>query len=113
MSASRLRPESVRQTFAIAWRASASSQFDSCVGTTIASSAKRTHRHGDLFARTSGLYEAPNVARGHGEIWLTAPDGTNFAAPELIVHHIDEHQYLPPNEFIEAVQSGVPTPGVT
>jgi hypothetical protein len=59
------------------------------------------------------LYEAPNVARGHGEIWLTAPDGTNFAAPELIVHRIDEHQYLPPNEFIEAVQSGVPTPGVT
>ncbi|MEU7928306.1 hypothetical protein [Micromonospora sp. NPDC049107] len=56
------------------------------------------------------LPEAPDVARGNGEIWLTAVDGTNFAAPALIGHYVEEHRYLPPDAFIEAVRTGVPTP---
>ncbi|TQJ21288.1 hypothetical protein FBZ33_1505 [Micromonospora sp. A202] len=32
------------------------------------------------------LYDAPDVGRGSGEIWLTGVDGTNFAAPALIGH---------------------------
>jgi hypothetical protein len=59
------------------------------------------------------LYEPPDVARGNGEIWLTAPDGTKYAAPALIAHYIDEHDYLPPSSFIEAVRVGVPTEGVS
>lgn len=58
------------------------------------------------------LYEAPDVARGNGEIWLTGVDGTNFAAPVLIGHYVEEHRYLSPDGFIEAVRTGVPTSGV-
>ncbi|NGM14256.1 DUF7919 family protein [Verrucosispora sioxanthis] len=58
------------------------------------------------------LYKAPDVACGNGEIWLTGVDGTNFAAPALIGHYVEEHHYLPPDGFIEAVRTGVPTPGV-
>lgn len=57
-------------------------------------------------------YEAPDVARGNGEIWLTGVDGTTFAAPVLIGHYVEDHRYLPPDGFIEAVRTGVPTPGV-
>lgn len=44
---------------------------------------------------------------GHAEVWVEGADGTRYAAPTLIVHYIDEHGYLPPPAFIEAVrQSG-------
>ncbi len=59
------------------------------------------------------LYEAPDVKRGNGEIWLTIHDGTNYAAPTLILHYIDEHAYLPPVAFIEAVREGAPTDGLS
>lgn len=41
---------------------------------------------------------------GHAEIWVVGADGTNYAAPTLVVHYIDEHDYLPPASFIEAVR---------
>jgi hypothetical protein len=53
-----------------------------------------------------------DLPRGNGEIWITAPDGTNFAAPTLIVHYIDEHHYLPPKAFIVAVRDGAKTDGL-
>jgi hypothetical protein len=59
------------------------------------------------------LYEPPDVAHGNGEIWITGPDGVNFAAPVLIVHYIDEHGYLPPRSFIEAIRVGTPTPDLS
>jgi hypothetical protein len=30
-------------------------------------------------------------------------NGKIYVCPELITHYINAHQYLPPNEFIEAV----------
>lgn len=41
---------------------------------------------------------------GSGEVWVTGADGTSYAAPTLIVHYIDAHHYLPPQEFIDAVR---------
>lgn len=58
------------------------------------------------------VYEAPDVASGNGEIWVTDHGGTNFAAPVLVLHYIDEHDYLPPTPFIDAVRSGSRTPGI-
>lgn len=43
---------------------------------------------------------------GHAEIWV--PDrnsGMIYAAPELILHYIYHHDYLPPQEFINAVMN--------
>jgi len=39
---------------------------------------------------------------GNGEIRV-AGFGVTFAAPVLIVHYIEEHGYLPPSEFLEAI----------
>lgn len=58
------------------------------------------------------LYEPPDVPHGNGELWITAPDGTHFAAPTLITHYIEHHQYLPPASYLDAVRTGVPTLGV-
>lgn len=40
--------------------------------------------------------------RGNGEIHLQNKKGT-FVAPVLIIHYITDHQYCPPQEFIDAV----------
>jgi len=40
--------------------------------------------------------------RSNGEIRVSR-DGVTFAAPVLIVHYIEEHRYLPPAEFLKAV----------
>jgi hypothetical protein len=56
---------------------------------------------------------APEVAQGNGEIWLTTPGGINYAAPVMVVHYIDEHMYLPPVAFIDAVRMGDPPDGVS
>jgi hypothetical protein len=39
---------------------------------------------------------------GNGEIRV-AGDGVVFAAPVLIVHYIEERDYLPPDQFLKAV----------
>jgi hypothetical protein len=59
------------------------------------------------------LYETPDVARGNGEVWITAAVGATYAAPVLIVHYIDAHAYLPPASFVEAVRTGVPAEGLS
>ncbi|WP_028046131.1 hypothetical protein [Cellulomonas sp. URHE0023] len=59
------------------------------------------------------LRAAPDVAHGNGEIWITATDGTIYAAPVLIAHYIDAHSYLPPIGFVEAVRTGAPTEGLS
>lgn len=41
---------------------------------------------------------------GISEIWLPSVDKTKvFASPDLIIHYIEEHLYLPPQEYIDAV----------
>jgi hypothetical protein len=40
--------------------------------------------------------------QGNGEIRV-AGDGAPFEAPVLIVHYIEEHSYLPPLEFLQAI----------
>jgi hypothetical protein len=40
---------------------------------------------------------------GHAEIHVHSADKTVYFAPDLILHYVAEHQYRPPDEFIEAV----------
>jgi hypothetical protein len=44
--------------------------------------------------------------RGNGEIRVSCV-GVTFAAPVLIVHYIEEHRYLPPVQFLTAVEETV------
>lgn len=41
---------------------------------------------------------------GMSEIWIPCNPGW-FAAPSLVIHYIEEHRYMPPSTFMEAVQS--------
>jgi hypothetical protein len=40
---------------------------------------------------------------GNGEIQVRGSSGVVYCAPELILHYVAEHQYQPPQEFIDAV----------
>jgi hypothetical protein len=42
---------------------------------------------------------------GNGEIRVSS-GGVTFAAPVLIVHYVEEHGYLPPVQFLKAVDEG-------
>ena len=42
---------------------------------------------------------------GSAEILVRSNSGITYAAPDLIYHYIVEHQYQPPQEFIEAVKT--------
>lgn len=54
-------------------------------------------RHGREFI------DPPSGTAGNGEIRVQDPDGIIYVAPVLIVHYVTEHQYSPPQAFIEAV----------
>jgi hypothetical protein len=64
--------------------------------------------------RSSRVVAYPNsswakwVARrsSNGEIRVTKGEVT-FAAPVLIVHYIEEHRYLPPPQFLKAIEDAV------
>jgi len=43
---------------------------------------------------------------GNGEIWIVGKDQI-YAAPSLIIHYIKDHNYLPPQEFIDSVFNGI------
>jgi hypothetical protein len=40
---------------------------------------------------------------GMGEFHVVGVDGRTFAAPTLVLHYINDHQYLPPQEFVDAL----------
>jgi hypothetical protein len=40
---------------------------------------------------------------GHGEVRVISKGGPTLSAPDLVLHYVDRHRYLPPAEFIEAV----------
>jgi hypothetical protein len=40
---------------------------------------------------------------GNGEIRVIGSAGKVYASPVMIYHYMSEHNYLPPQEFIDAV----------
>lgn len=49
------------------------------------------------------MVEGQKTYLGSAEIWIPSSDGSIFAAPNLILHYVEIHSYLPPPSFIEAV----------
>ena len=43
---------------------------------------------------------------GNGEVRVTGDDGIIYVAPVLIRHYVSEHEYRPPQAFIDAVMTG-------
>ncbi|MFD7440102.1 hypothetical protein [Streptomyces sp. NPDC059909] len=46
----------------------------------------------------------PDGPRGSAEIRVMG-NGIAYAAPELIAHYVEAHEYVPPADFVEAVLS--------
>jgi hypothetical protein len=49
--------------------------------------------------------EDKKILLGMSEIWIPSPSHIIYAAPSLIYHYITVHHYLPPQDFLDAVQS--------
>jgi hypothetical protein len=45
--------------------------------------------------------ENEKIATGNGEIWTIGKDGQVYASPKMIIHYIKDHNYLPPQEYID------------
>lgn len=54
-------------------------------------------------------WESKRIGLGNGEIRVIGTDVV-YAAPTLIYHYVADHDYQPPQEFVEAVLNG-PGPG--
>lgn len=59
--------------------------------------------------RTRGFHLCPfckrDDVRGNGEIHVVSADGVVYVAPSLIWHYVAEHEYHPPDRFVEAVMA--------
>ncbi len=44
------------------------------------------------------------ILLGHSELWIPANETMTYVAPTLIYHYIIEHQYKPPDVFLNAVK---------
>jgi hypothetical protein len=66
------------------------------------------------------LCNVENVKQGHpmfsgydfgsSEIRVFSKNGDVYAAPDLILHYIVEHNYLPPKAFVDALLKGIVPP---
>lgn len=72
------------------------------------SSDSETHQIGRVSLSGTGLRQTTvddlgnGVLLGAAEIWLPAPAGGVFAAPDLLLHYVEQHDYVPPLGFVEA-----------
>lgn len=55
-------------------------------------------------------YKQKSISLGNSEIRVFAQAGKVYAAPNLIYHYVVDHDYYPPEEFIQSVMAG-PFPG--
>ena len=51
-------------------------------------------------------WEGELLKFGYSEIRVFSQDGKVYSAPNLIFHYIMEHNYAPPQEFVDAVMHG-------
>jgi hypothetical protein len=49
------------------------------------------------------LSSGDNDLLGNGEIHIVSANGTIYAAPALVYHYVCVHEYLPPQEFLDAL----------
>ncbi|MBH5336701.1 hypothetical protein IHE55_18760 [Streptomyces pactum] len=45
------------------------------------------------------------IVLGSAEVRVVTPDGAWLVAPDLVLHYVIDHKYLPPEEFVEAVMA--------
>lgn len=60
------------------------------------------HRGGHACSFCEGTH---GIAEGNGQIRVRGKNGVWYSAPTLIYHYVTHHEYLPPQQFIDAVLS--------
>lgn len=60
----------------------------------------------DLCVPVLNAYGAERTPSGSSEIRVPGGSGTVWAAPELILHYVEVHDYLPPDDFVRGVLNG-------
>jgi hypothetical protein len=60
---------------------------------------------GEVFPRIFVRDELGTYVVGSAEIRVPASDKRIFAAPDMIVHYVTDHQYKPPDAFLRALES--------
>jgi adenosylhomocysteine nucleosidase len=61
--------------------------------------------HSCQYCMASGMKSFDEYTpRGNGELHVIGESGIIYAAPVLICHYIESHEYKPPDEFLEAVR---------
>ena len=63
-----------------------------------------------LSIHTKGWHDCPfcNKSKSYSQYYipiLPTKNRTGYDVPEMIVHYIEQHNYLPPQEFIDAVMA--------
>ena len=58
---------------------------------------------GSLIDTNCSWWRWADLRMSNGEIRV-ADDGVTFAAPVLVTHYIEEHGYLPPAQFLKAIE---------
>ncbi len=66
-------------------------------------SAKCYHSDGYRGVHTCEVCNKGKRATSHGEFWIEW-DGIRYVLPMMIFHYIEVHGYLPPAEFLAALQ---------
>ena len=56
-------------------------------------------------SRVISTIDGDELLLGAAELWVCDGSTTVFAAPDLIIHYIEEHHYLPPKSFLSAVET--------
>lgn len=49
------------------------------------------------------LADGSQITLGSAELWFRDEAGTVYAAPNLVYHYMKEHQYMPPEQFQDAL----------
>lgn len=51
-------------------------------------------------------WRGANLLLGSAEIRITSASGVSYASPDMIFHYVKDHNYAPPQEFLEALMQG-------
>jgi hypothetical protein len=51
----------------------------------------------------SVVVNGESVVLGAAELWVPGQGGEIYAAPDLVIHYLSSHTYLPPDSFVAAV----------
>jgi hypothetical protein len=62
---------------------------------------------------TTALIGGEERALGSAEIWVVREDGVWLCAPNMILHYVTAHSYLPPADFVSALKAGRFAPPVS